>query len=479
MFDIHHYDFTDAEIAAAAAADRLLSLEVEFNRQCNYRCPYCYAAASAQVPAQYDPRVIDVAVSQAAELGARKIVILGGEPFLFKGLRDKVSMIRARGLGVEIHTNGSIMTAELASFLFAQGCRVVVKFNTRNPAVHELLTGVKESLDNSLNTLRLLQEAGFSEDMLGASSVISADNIDEVVDLWKYLRQRKIRPHFEILTPQGRLLSHQELEVDLRRLQAVFTEIEQYDRSIGHAWDAQPPLVGAKCLRHTYSALINAEGEVFPCVGIDIAIGNILAQPLANILRDSVIIKDLKNHLEMIKGPCRVCDKAASCYGCRGAAYQLTGDYLASDPLCWRNADKQAQIQALPMAALPYIPHRPPMAMVEKIVKAGVTHVVSAVIRPDNLFVNGAGVLDRAVIPELVAQAGAAMDSFHYDGRVRPGFLAIGHAIRCSRDIHCGDEISITLSEDNILDNWYQLNFSISNQLGELCAQGEVNVCII
>ena len=33
MFDLHHYDFTDAEIAAAAAADRLLSLEVEFNRQ--------------------------------------------------------------------------------------------------------------------------------------------------------------------------------------------------------------------------------------------------------------------------------------------------------------------------------------------------------------------------------------------------------------------------------------------------------------
>ncbi len=47
---------------------------------------------------------------------------------------------------------------------------------------------------------------------------------------------------------------------------------------------------------------------------------------------------NLKNYREMIKGPCRTCEKSSECYGCRGAAYQLTGDYLASDPTCWRNA---------------------------------------------------------------------------------------------------------------------------------------------
>jgi MoaA/NifB/PqqE/SkfB family radical SAM enzyme len=37
------------------------------------------------------------------------------------------------------------------------------------------------------------------------------------------------------------------------------------------------------------------------------------------------------------KGPCANCDLADGCYGCRGTAFQVTGDYLASDPLCWRN----------------------------------------------------------------------------------------------------------------------------------------------
>ena len=60
--------------------------------------------------------------------------------------------------------------------------------------------------------------------------------------------------------------------------------------------------------------------------------------------KDSILlssaIDDFTSRLdyrEMIKGECRDCDKAEECYGCRGAAYQLTGDYLASDPTCWRN----------------------------------------------------------------------------------------------------------------------------------------------
>ncbi len=479
MFDPSKFDYTDDEIEEAARANRLLSLEIEFNRQCNYRCPYCYAAATETLRTDYDPRVIDTAVQQAAELGARKIVILGGEPLLYSSLKEKVEVISALGLGVEIFTNGSIMTPELASFLYGKGCRVVVKLNSRNPEVHDRLTGTRNSLENSLRSLRLLKEAGFTSEMLCASTIISADNIDDIVDLWKYLRENDIKPYFEIMTPQGRLLEHQELAVDTLRLKEIFEELQRYDRAAGRIWEAQPPLVGTKCLRHTYSALVNAQGDVFPCVGIDIKIGNILETPLRKILLYSDIINDLKNHREMIKGPCRACDKAASCYGCRGAAYQLTGDYLASDPLCWHNAGKIAQIQVLPIPAQSYMPHRPPMAMLEMIRQAGTVNILSAVIHPDNRFLNSAGVLDRSVIPELVAQAGSVMDSFHYDGRVKPGFLAIGHSIRFSQDLYAGDEIFISYRNENIFGGWHLLNFSIKNQHGVLCSQGEVNVCVV
>jgi radical SAM protein with 4Fe4S-binding SPASM domain len=66
-------------------------------------------------------------------------------------------------------------------------------------------------------------------------------------------------------------------------------------------------------------------------------VGNIREHKLADIIKGSEVINNLKNYRQMIKGECRDCDKAEECYGCRGAAFQLTGDYLASDPTCWRN----------------------------------------------------------------------------------------------------------------------------------------------
>jgi radical SAM protein with 4Fe4S-binding SPASM domain len=92
-------------------------------------------------------------------------------------------------------------------------------------------------------------------------------------------------------------------------------------------------------MRHQVSCVVTASGHVMPCVGVTISLGNIREQSLAEILQQSPVIRDLKNYRQTIKGACASCDQAEVCYGCRGAAYQLTGDYLASDPTCWRTQD--------------------------------------------------------------------------------------------------------------------------------------------
>jgi radical SAM protein with 4Fe4S-binding SPASM domain len=78
-----------------------------------------------------------------------------------------------------------------------------------------------------------------------------------------------------------------------------------------------------------------------PCVGVTLSLGNVREQSLKTVIENSPVLKDLKNHRHTIKGTCGSCDQADGCYGCRGAAYQITGDYLASDPMCWRNCRNQ------------------------------------------------------------------------------------------------------------------------------------------
>ncbi|MBQ6352384.1 MAG: radical SAM protein, partial [Lentisphaeria bacterium] len=222
-FDVRKFDYTPEEALDAAKRGRLLSAEIEFNRSCNYRCPYCYAVDDtvAALPHETALQVI----RDVAKLGARKIVVLGGEPLLCRHLREYILLAESLGMGAEIFTNAALLDEAWARFFFEHNCRVAVKLNSLKPEVQERLTGVPNALDNALRAIRLLQDAGMDEQRLAASSVICSANEREAVDLWKYLRERHIKPYLEIMTPQGRLLEHRDLEVHPRRLKEIFDAI--------------------------------------------------------------------------------------------------------------------------------------------------------------------------------------------------------------------------------------------------------------
>lgn len=330
-------------IIEAAQSNRLLTMEIEFSLRCNFSCPYCYVPHESFFHDELAPEEIRDAVLQAKALGAQKIIILGGEPTLYPRIREMIGFIRAQGLDVELFTNGSGVNPEMARFLFANKVRMVLKMNTFDPVLQDRLTGKKGAFGIIQSALTDLKEAGYpnhEDAFLAVSTVICHPNLPELPRLWQWLRDQGIAPYFEIITPQANALDNQWLFVDSARIHALFEELADIDRRrYGISWDPQPPLVGNRCLRHLFSCLVTSKGEVMPCVGLNVPLGNIRQRGLKEILLESRLLRDLKNYRHTIKGPCRTCDKADQCYGCRGAAYQMTGDYLASDPLCWRNTD--------------------------------------------------------------------------------------------------------------------------------------------
>jgi radical SAM protein with 4Fe4S-binding SPASM domain len=338
---LYNLDFTADEIRRAAAADRLLSMEMEFSRECNFRCAYCYLEDRTAHADELSLAEIRDVVLQARELGARKIIVLGGEPSIYADLIEMLRFISNHGLEIEMFTNGTGITVELASVLAAEKVRVVLKMNSRSESVQDRLAGKKGAFEIIRQGLANLRRAGYpaGDLFLAVSTVICRQNIDELPAMWQWLRSQSIEPYFEILTPQANALENVWLDVDPSELLDLFSQLAAIDREqYGRVWEPQPPLVGNRCMRHQVSCLVTATGDVMPCVGVTIPLGNIRRRRLADILKNSDVIANLKNYREMIKGPCRTCEKSSECYGCRGAAYQLTGDYLASDPTCWRNA---------------------------------------------------------------------------------------------------------------------------------------------
>ncbi len=336
---IYNLEFTEQEIRAAVAADRLLSMEIEFSRICNFRCSYCYVEEKVECRDELTREEIKDVILQAKALGARKIIILGGEPSIYPHLVEMLRFIGKEGLKAEIFTNGSGITGDLAAVLAEEKVRVALKMNSRDEQVQDQLAGKKGAFQLISKALATLRKAGYpsKELFLAISTVICRQNILELPAMWQWLREEKIEPFFEVITPQANALANNWLGVEPRQLKELFSRLSVLDQEkFGRTWEPQPPLVGNKCMRHQVSCVVTATGEVMPCVGVTIALDNIRNNKLADILKNSEVITNLKNYRTTIKGHCASCEKAAECYGCRGAAYQLTGDYLASDPTCWR-----------------------------------------------------------------------------------------------------------------------------------------------
>ncbi len=338
---IYNLEFTEQEIRDAVAADKLLSMEIEFSRICNFRCSYCYVEEEKERTNELSRNEIKDVILQAKNLGARKIIILGGEPSIYPHISEMIDFLDNEELEIEMFTNGAGINQEMANVLAKSKVRVALKMNSRDEEIQDQLAGRKGAFSIINTALSNLKKAGYpSKDLfLAISTVICQQNINELASLWQWLRQENIEPFFEVITPQANAIKNDGLTVSPTQLKELFTELSTIDRDdFGHCWDPQPPLVGNKCMRHQVSCLVTATGDVMPCVGVTIPIGNIRKNGLADIIRNSEVITNLKNYKETITGSCKTCEKAEECYGCRGAAYQLTGDYLASDPTCWRNS---------------------------------------------------------------------------------------------------------------------------------------------
>ena len=339
------FEFDRAAIDRAAAENRLLTMEIELSLRCNFRCPYCYVPEKGYFADELTRDEIRDVLTQARNLGARRIIILGGEPSIYPEIRETIDFILGLGMGVEMFTNGSGISADFARWLYARRVRVVMKMNTFDADMQDRLSGRPGAAQIMRTALAHLKQAGYPDDgaFLAVSTIICRQNLDELPRMWCWLRDQGIAPYFEIITPQANALENEWLTVDTPALKALFDEVARIDRDrYDRTWSVQPPLVGNRCLRHKFSCLVTSKGDVLPCVGVTLPQGNIRKQTLQSIIANSPVIRDLKDHRRTIKGACGSCELADGCYGCRGAAFQTTGDYLAADPLCWRHGTDES-----------------------------------------------------------------------------------------------------------------------------------------
>lgn len=331
-------DYTWDEIERAKKENKLLTLDLELSRRCNLRCIYCYAESGLAKNDELTLDEIKDTIDQGIELGLQKVSIVGGgEPLSYPYFFEVAEYIQEKGLEQIVFTNGTLITKEIAEKLKKLQISVVFKLNSFDEEVQDYLAGGKNVLRRIMTGYENLCEAGYLEDediTLGIESIICQQNLSELPTIWRWARDRNIIPYFEVLTMQGRA-NENPLEVPLDQLKILFERLLEIDHEYGYDWIPKPPIVGLTCQRNLYAVLLTSTGKVQPCAGIEIKVGDIRKQSLKEIIVGSEVLQNLRRMPKSLEGECGDCKNNSSCYGCRGSAYNLTGNYLASDPLCW------------------------------------------------------------------------------------------------------------------------------------------------
>ncbi len=326
----------------------LLTIDVEMSLNCNLRCRYCYSGAFAghqtKLPVDVMLRVID----QARDAGARVVVIVGGgEPFCYPGLKDMLRRIRELEMRALIFTNLQCITQQWADDLWTDQVAVVGKVNSLDPAVHDYLVGKYGAHDRAMQSMAYLLAAGYpgtdpEHPLLGMESVVVTPNIHQIPLMWAWCRDRGIVPYFEKVTVQGRLHENMGLYPDPADTSRVFADVARLDaRLYGYQWTPRFPIMSYNCTRHYFAAYLKATGDLFPCPGVELPLGNVVTgtKTVAELI-DCDAIKTLRRIDEHIEGKCADCRHGCArpgdlpCYGCRGQAWQQYHSLVASDPDC-------------------------------------------------------------------------------------------------------------------------------------------------
>lgn len=336
---------------------RLVALET--TRRCNLKCLHCRARAHdcADADVLTTERILAL-FDEIALLGKPIVILTGGEPLLREDIFELAAYGNALGLRMVMAPNGTLLDANNAAKLKNSGVqRISISLDSTQAVKHDEFRGVDGAFER---TLRGIAAAKAADLPLQINSTITRRNLTEIDVLYRLaLDLGAVAFHVFLLVPVGRgqaltkeSITPAEYEqtlnqlYDMQRQSAIeikptcapqyYRILRQRAKADGLAVDFAtfgPAAMTRGCLGGTGFCFISATGTVQPCGFLDLPCGDILRQSFHEIWQTSPEFLNLRDY-DALTGTCGDCYYKNVCGGCRARSYALTGDYMASEPMC-------------------------------------------------------------------------------------------------------------------------------------------------
>lgn len=337
-----------------------LNVYWEMTQACALACRHCRAEA------QPDPDPLELTfeegkafLRQMLDFGdpLPQLILTGGDPLTRPDLYDLIDEAHRLGIGVSITPAATpALTREVLARLkqhHVEGLGLSLDGSTA--ARHDAIRGVAGTFERTMQAVRWAQEL---EIPLQVNTLVAAETAEDIPAVYEVLKPYAVSRwslFFLIAVGRGKVLqplSPVEAEklmgwifdtsraapflvatteapsyrrVALERMRAAGMSGEAIKRSGAYRSFGIRDGHGIVFVSHT--------GDICPAGFLPLAAGNVRRDRIADVYRHAPLFRSLHD-VTQLEGACGICEYAALCGGSRSRAFGVSGNPLATDPLC-------------------------------------------------------------------------------------------------------------------------------------------------
>jgi radical SAM protein with 4Fe4S-binding SPASM domain len=332
-------------------------------RKCNLKCKHCYSDAVEEAsPDEFSTREAKSLLDEIASWGVGLLIMDGGEPLCREDFFEIASYASAKGIRVVVGSNGTLIDKAKALKMKESGIKMVaISIDGSKPETHDKFRGEEGSFKKALEGAKACKAVGlpFQFGMVIRKSTLKevsemlrmavefGASAAEFFDLVQVKRVRETCPE-EVLSRDDRRSilewlaeAQSTCPITIRVVACPMYPVILREKHIQPKYFPSNILKripyyigGCAAGRPGGYITILPNGDVIPCMLLQVKLGNIREQNLRSLWETSPILIKLRSR-QLLEGECGECEYRDECGGCRGRAYEETGNFMASDPGCW------------------------------------------------------------------------------------------------------------------------------------------------
>jgi MoaA/NifB/PqqE/SkfB family radical SAM enzyme len=168
--------------------------QFELTARCNLQCKMCYVcqpAGDRQVMARERTAKEWIKLAEEArDAGMLYLLLTGGEVFLRKDFREIYEAVSMMGFNIEIYTNATLITPEIAKWLGRiPPSRVGVTLYGASPETYESVCGNADAFERAARGIDLLLNEGIT---LLLKTTVTRRNVNDFDKLAEFAEKRKV-----------------------------------------------------------------------------------------------------------------------------------------------------------------------------------------------------------------------------------------------------------------------------------------------